>query len=88
VCHGDDPAAVPEGIVEELKRRQDENGLIGFQRRARFNPGDTVRVVEGVFADCLGLYEGIDDRERAAILLDLLGRKVRVALPSDLLDTA
>jgi transcriptional antiterminator RfaH len=88
VCHGDDPAAVPEGIVEELKRRQDENGLIGFQRRARFNPGDTVRIVEGVFADCLGLYEGIDDRERAAILLDLLGRKVRVALPSDLLDTA
>jgi transcriptional antiterminator RfaH len=88
VCHGDDPAAVPEGIVEELKRRQDENGLIGFQQRARFNPGDTVRVVEGVFSDYLGLYEGIDDRERAAILLDLLGRKVRVLLPSDLLDTA
>jgi hypothetical protein len=30
VCHGDDPAAVPKGIVEELKRRQDENGLIGL----------------------------------------------------------
>jgi len=88
VCHGDDPAAVPEGIVEELKRRQDKNGLIGFERRDRFNPGDTVRVVEGAFSDCLGLYEGIDDRERAAILLDLLGRKVRVVLPSDLLDTA
>ena len=88
VCHGDDPAAVPEGIVEGLKRRQDENGLIGFERRDRFNPGDTVRVVEGAFSDCLGLYEGIDDRERAAILLDLLGRKVRVVLPSDLLDTA
>ena len=46
-----------------------------------------MRVVEGAFSDCLGLYEGIDDRERAAILLDLLGRKVRVVLPSDLLDT-
>ncbi len=88
VCHGDEPAAVPEGIVEELKRRQDENGLIALQRRARFNPGVTVRVVGGVFSDSLGLYEGIDDRERAAILLDLLGRKVRVVLPSDLLDTA
>jgi transcriptional antiterminator RfaH len=88
VSHGDDPAAVPEGIVEELKRRRDENGLIGFERRTRINPGDTVRVVEGAFSDCLGLYERIDDRERAAILLDLLGRKVRVVLPSDLLDTA
>ncbi len=88
VCRGDEPAALPEGIVEELKRRQDENGLISLQRRARFNPGDKIRVVEGAFSDCLGLYEGIDDKERAAILLDLLGRKVRVVLPSDLLDTA
>ena len=48
-----DPAAVPDGILEELKRRQDENGLIRFERR--------VRVVEGVIFDCFGLYEGMDD---------------------------
>ena len=88
VCRGDEPAAVPEGIVEELKRQQDENGWIVLRPRPRFNAGDPVRVVEGAFSDCLGLYEGIDDRARAAILLDLLGRKVRVVLPSDLLDTA
>ena len=88
MCRGDDPAAVPEGIIEELKQRQDESGLIRFERRVRFNPGDTVRVVEGVFSDCLGLYEGMDDRERVAILLDLLGRKVRVLLASDLVDAA
>ncbi len=35
VCRGEDPAAVPEGIVEELKRRQDESGLIRLERRAR-----------------------------------------------------
>lgn len=88
VCRGDDPAAVPKGIIEELKHRQDESGLIRIERRARFNPGDTVRVVEGVFSDCLGLYEGMDDRERVAILLDLLGRKVRVVLASELVDAA
>jgi transcriptional antiterminator RfaH len=88
VCRGEDPAAVPEGVVEELQRRQDEGGLIRLERRARFNPGDTVRVVAGAFSDCLGLYEGMDDRERVAILLDLLGRKVRVFLVSDLVDAA
>ncbi|MGC2826459.1 MAG: hypothetical protein WA322_19870 [Pseudolabrys sp.] len=35
--------------------------MIRFERR--FNPGDTVRVVESVFFDCLNLYEGMDDRE-------------------------
>ena len=49
--------------------------MICFERR--FNPGDTVRVVESVFFDCLNLYEGMDDRERVAILLDLLGRNGR-----------
>jgi transcriptional antiterminator RfaH len=88
VCRGEDPAAVPEGVVEELKRRQDEGGLIRLEHRARFSPGDTVRVVAGALGDCLGLYEGMDDRERVAILLDLLGRKVRVFLVSDLVDAA
>jgi transcriptional antiterminator RfaH len=88
VCRGDYPAAVPEGVVEGLMRRQDESGLIRLERRARFCPGDTVRVVAGAFCDCLGLYEGMDDRERVAILLDLLGRKVRVFLVSDLVDAA
>ena len=41
-------------------------------------PGRKIRVLEGVFADCLGLYDGMPDRDRVAVLLDLLGRKVRV----------
>jgi transcriptional antiterminator RfaH len=88
VCRGEDPAAVPEGVVEELKRRHDESGLIRLERRARFRPGDKVRIVAGAFCDCLGLCEGMDDRARVAILLDLLGRKVRVFLVSDLVDAA
>ena len=75
-------------MVEELKRRQDENGLIRLERRPRFNPGDQVRVVDGAFSDRLGLYEGMNDRERVAILLDLLGRKVRVDLAPELVDAA
>ena len=38
---------------------------------------------EGVFCDCLGLFESMGDRERVIILLDLLGRKVRVVLDED-----
>jgi transcriptional antiterminator RfaH len=88
VCRGDQPAPVPEGVVEELKRRQDERGLIRLERRPRFNPGDSVRVVAGVFSEFLGLYEGMDERDRVAVLLNLLGRKVRVRLPSELVDAA
>lgn len=80
VRHGDDPAAVPVGVVEALRGREDERGLIKLDLRPSFAPGAKIRVVEGVFSDCLGLFEGMADRDRVAILLDLLGRKVRVVL--------
>ena len=42
-----------------------------------------VRVLDGAFSSCLGLFERVGDNERVAILLDLLGRKVRVVIGVD-----
>jgi transcriptional antiterminator RfaH len=80
VCNGDDPAPVPADVVAALQRREDTAGFVTLERRQQFAPGERVRVVDGVFADNLGLFEGMADRERVAILLDLLGRKVRILL--------
>ena len=80
VCNGDDPAPVPPDVVAALQRREDAAGFVTLERRQQFAPGERVRVVDGVFADNLGLFEGMADRERVAILLDLLGRKVRILL--------
>jgi transcriptional antiterminator RfaH len=88
VTNGDVPAVVPQAIIEGLKRREDTNGLVQLERRPRFAPGDKIRVLNGAFCDALGLFEGIRDQERVAILLDLLGRKVRVVLDMDIIDAA
>jgi transcriptional antiterminator RfaH len=45
-------------------------------------------VLDGAFSSCPGLFEGMAERERIAILLDLLGRKVRVVLDADLVAAA
>jgi transcriptional antiterminator RfaH len=88
VCNGDQPTAVPDGIVEALKCREDTNGFIKLDYRPPFRPGDKVRVLDGAFSSCLGLFESMAERERIAILLDLLGRKVRVVLDADLVAAA
>jgi transcriptional antiterminator RfaH len=80
VCNGDAPSPVPESIIAELRNREDERGLVQLEFRPAFAPGDKVQVVDGVFAACFGLFEGMADRDRVAILLDLLGRKVRLVL--------
>ena len=88
ICHGDDPVPVPAGVVDGLRNRENDSGFIHLDQRPRFVAGEKVRVVEGVFSDCLGLFEGMADKERVAILLDLLGRKVRVMLDGDLVAAA
>ena len=45
-------------------------------------------MLDGAFSSCFGLFEGMAERERIAILLDLLGRKVRVVLDADLVAAA
>jgi transcriptional antiterminator RfaH len=88
VCNGDAPAAVPEGIVEALRHREDADGFVKLDCRPRFRAGEKIRVLDGAFSSCLGLFEGMAERERVAILLDLLGRKVRVVLDADLVAAA
>ena len=82
ICNGDEPAVVCDSVIAELRRREDEKGFIKLDLRPPFAPGDKVQVVGGLFSGCFGLFEGMADRDRVAVLLDLLGRKVRVMMDS------
>lgn len=88
VCSSGKPSVLPAAIVDELRTRHNEAGFVQLDLRPKFKLGDKVRIVEGAFAECFGLYEGMGDRERVAILLDLLGRKVRVVLDGDAIAAA
>ena len=88
VCNGEEPAAVPGGVVGGLKAREDDRGFIRMETTPAFAPGDKVRVLAGAFMDSAGLFDGMGDHDRVAILLDLLGRKVRVHLDVDLVAAA
>jgi transcriptional antiterminator RfaH len=87
ICNGDMPSPVSGAIVDELRRREDEKGFVRLPRRS-FARGEKVRIVKGVFSPCLGLFEGMTDNERVTVLLDLLGRKVRVIMDVDAIAAA
>jgi transcriptional antiterminator RfaH len=88
VLQGSDPARVAPQVINSLKAREDEGGYVTLDKRPKFALGEKVRVLAGVFAENFGLFDGMADRERIAILLDLLGRKVRVLIEPDLVTAA
>ena len=77
---GERPLAVPVGIVEAIRERQQEHGAIATDL-PRYSKGQTLRIIDGPFADLSGLFEDVADETRVVLLLKLLGRDVKTRLP-------
>lgn len=88
VSTGEWPVAIPDAVINALRIRENESGFVKLEYRPKFCAGDKVRVLEGAFYDCLGIYDGMPDSERVGVLLDLLGRKVRVLLDAEAIAAA
>lgn len=74
---GERPAPVPEEVIDEIKARQDENGLVKTHDGQSFKPGEAVRVLQGALGEFEALFESSDDSNRVTVLLNMLGRQVR-----------
>ena len=76
------PTAIQTNLIHEIKVREDSEGLIPLDKCLRIKPGDQVNVISGAFIEHSGIFECRHDDERVVILLNLMGRNVRVRLPS------
>jgi transcriptional antiterminator RfaH len=87
VSFGEDPIAVQDDVIAQLRQREDGAGLVQLGRPA-FARGDKVRVLDGAFSEYLAVFDAMTDHERVSVLIDLLGRKVRVAMDSMAIEAA
>jgi transcriptional antiterminator RfaH len=74
------PTPVTDSVVSELRSNENTRGFIACAQQPRLQRGDHVRVRDSIFSAYAGLFDGMTDNNRVAVLLDLLGRKVRVIL--------
>ena len=80
VCTGDRPAVIPNDIIEDIMAREDASGLISLETANVFSKGDSLAVVEGGLAGANGIFECFDDQSRIVLLLEMLGRPMRVRM--------
>ena len=81
VSMGTEPAALADGVIEDIRAREGEDGVIDLEAERALRAGDEVRVCDGPFRDAVGLFAAAGDRERVFVLLNLLGRQVRARIP-------
>lgn len=80
VQFGDEPAPLPQAMIDAIRAREDAEGAVSVARDD-LKKGDRVRVREGAFADYMAILDEVSDDKRVFLMLDLMGREVRVSVP-------
>lgn len=75
------PQAVPDGLVDEIRSLENEDGIIEPAAGQEFSPGQALEILEGPMAECTGSFLQMSARERVVMLLSVLNRSVRVTVP-------
>ncbi len=81
VRHGNEIATVPETIVEDLRQRADEKGVVHLGGAIDFQPNESVEITDGPLAGYRALFQARTGTERVAVLLTLLNHERRVEVP-------
>ena len=76
VMWGDEPRAVPRGVIEALVASADAHGYLQLGEKLR--ACSPVRIMAGPFAEQLAVLDRLDDLGRVQVLLDMLGHRVRI----------
>ncbi|MGD0407345.1 MAG: hypothetical protein ABSB10_11925, partial [Candidatus Bathyarchaeia archaeon] len=73
------PVHVSEEVIELIKERTDENGIV--KKTHHFEPNDVVRIKTGPLRELCGIFDRwVSDSERVRVLLNLIGYQPAVEL--------
>ncbi|MDP1547568.1 MAG: transcription termination/antitermination NusG family protein [Anaerolineales bacterium] len=84
VSFGAEPVAVPDGLIQDIRRWVDEINGAGGEQLPGLKPGEAVVIQDGPFAGQEAIFDTrISGNERVRVLLKLLhGRQMPLELPS------
>jgi transcriptional antiterminator RfaH len=85
VRFGPAAAAVPDRLVDMLRRREDADGL-HRPPAEQYRRGARVRITEGGFAGYEGIFLARTGRDRVTVLLQVLGRDTPAQLGEDAIE--
>ena len=82
VALGGNPNMLPVSVIENLKAQEDSKGNLDIIISSTYKIGDKVKINGGALKGSNALFMGISDKERVSVLLNILGRKLNITVPS------
>ena len=75
VSFGVEPAKVEDGLIELLRVHE---ASVQAEPDRLFNPGERVRLTEGLFAGIEGIYQMTDSECRVMVLIEILSKPMAI----------
>jgi transcriptional antiterminator RfaH len=72
------PKRMPDGIIEALKKNENEEGLVPLELLGLFTKGDLVEITKGALKGQKAYFEKFSGKDRAMLLVEFLGRPMNV----------
>ncbi len=77
---GQETPVVPDSVIDALRHRCDEHGIINLAGSIDYRPNEAVEITDGPLAGYRALFQARTGSERVIVLLELLQRERRVEL--------
>ena len=85
---GERPLVVPMWVIAQLRQREDINGLFSCAGEKPFSKGDPIKITIGPLAEHSGVFDHLNDSQRVAVLLEIMGREVKTLVPLEAISRA
>lgn len=82
------PVAVADEIVEQLKLKEDTQGLIAPGVLLTFQSGERIKIVGGGLKGQEAVVDKMTDKNRVQVLFSLLGREVSLNISRSMVEVA
>ena len=82
ITSGEHPLPTPKGMVEAIRQRENEQGLVGMLPPV-YEVGQRLEVIEGPLAMADVFFQKFTgNNKRVMVLLEMLGRTVQTSMPA------
>ena len=80
ISRGLEPVEVPKKVIEELKMRENREGITNIKPHISNDIGDKIEIHKGVFAGKHGIFDGLTADNRIKILFNFMGKEHNLLL--------
>lgn len=84
---GQQPAPVPDDLIDFLRAREDPEGL-HVVAATEYRAGARVRITAGGLTGYEGIFVATTSRQRVLVLLDILGKQTRAVIEAGAIEPA